>query len=138
MNDVILVMQLAAEFWDGVEQFNRGEFYACHDTLEAIWMEASEPERKFYQGILQMAVACYHLGENNHRGAMILLGEGMNRLGAYSDDESRIALTQLLAQGQTLLRQLQTLSTAGGETNSSTWQQALAALTRPQIHRLGD
>jgi predicted metal-dependent hydrolase len=131
-------MELAAEFWDGVAQFNQGEFYACHDTLEAIWMEANEPERRFYQGILQMAVACYHLGENNHRGAMILLGEGMNRLRSYSDDHSSIALSHLLAQGQTLLQQLQTLSTAEVDTTTSTWHQALAALPRPQICRLGD
>ncbi|NEQ23504.1 MAG: DUF309 domain-containing protein, partial [Microcoleus sp. SIO2G3] len=32
------------EFWQGVEQFNQQEFYACHDTLEALWMEAFEPD----------------------------------------------------------------------------------------------
>jgi predicted metal-dependent hydrolase len=35
---------LPNEFFQGVEQFNQQEFYACHDTLEALWMEASEPE----------------------------------------------------------------------------------------------
>jgi len=29
----------------GCRQFNQGQFYACHDTLEALWMEASEPQR---------------------------------------------------------------------------------------------
>ena len=45
------------EFWLGVEQFNAGQFYACHDTLEALWIEATEPEKALYQGILQIAVA---------------------------------------------------------------------------------
>lgn len=35
------------QFWQGVEQFNTREFYACHDTLEALWMEATEPEKLF-------------------------------------------------------------------------------------------
>ena len=64
--------EMPSEFWEGIEQFNHQEFYACHDTLEALWMEADEPEKKFYQGILQIAVALYHLGNLNWRGAVIL------------------------------------------------------------------
>lgn len=30
---------LHPHFWLGAEQFNNREFYACHDTFEAIWME---------------------------------------------------------------------------------------------------
>ena len=51
--------------WQGISQFNDGEFYACHDTLEAIWMEAQIPEKPFFQGILQLAVALYHLSNHN-------------------------------------------------------------------------
>jgi predicted metal-dependent hydrolase len=42
---------LPLAFWQGVEEFNQQEFYACHDTLELIWMEAEESERNFYQGV---------------------------------------------------------------------------------------
>lgn len=68
------------EFWQAVEQFNGGEFYRCHDTLEALWIEAVNPDKTFYQGILQIAVGLYHLSNLNWRGAAILLGEGMGRL----------------------------------------------------------
>lgn len=95
------------EFLRGVEQFNQGEFYACHDTLEALWMEASEPQKKFYQGVLQIAVACYHLGNHNWRGAVILLGEGINRIKAYEPAYSSIDVTQLLTQSAELLTALQ-------------------------------
>ncbi|MGK7902131.1 MAG: DUF309 domain-containing protein, partial [Hormoscilla sp.] len=33
-------MSLPSAFWQGIEQFNQQEFYACHDTLEALWIEA--------------------------------------------------------------------------------------------------
>lgn len=89
---------LPDEFWRGVEQFNQGEFYACHDTLEALWIEAIEPEKKFYQGILQVAVALYHLSNQNWRGAVILMGEGMNRLRGYQPSYASVDVEQFLAQ----------------------------------------
>lgn len=97
------------EFWQGVEQFNQQEFYACHDTLEALWMEALEPQKQFYQGILQIAVACYHLGNLNWRGAVVLLGEGIRRLSNsdYQPVYEGIDVTELLTQSSQLLKALQ-------------------------------
>jgi uncharacterized protein len=96
-----------AEFWQGVEQFNQGQFYACHDTLEALWMEATEPQKTFYQAILQIAVALYHLGNANVRGACILLGEGTNKLTRYEASYAGIDVDELLDNSAALLRQLQ-------------------------------
>lgn len=95
------------QFWLGVEQFNQQEFYACHDTLEALWMEAVEPQKRFYQGILQIAVACYHLGNLNWRGAVVLLGEGIRRLRDYEPVYEEIDVTGLLVQSIQLLQALQ-------------------------------
>lgn len=99
--------EIPTEFWQGVEQFNQQEFYACHDTLEALWMEASEPQKRFYQGVLQIAVACYHLGNLNWRGAAILLGEGIGRIKAYEPRYSGIDVSQLIDQSAELLTALQ-------------------------------
>ncbi len=96
-----------AEFWHGVEQFNQGQFYACHDTLEALWMEATEPQKTFYQAILQIAVALYHLGNSNVRGACILLGEGTNKLRRYPANYAGIDVDQLLDDSAALWKQLQ-------------------------------
>ena len=98
---------VSEQFWQGVEQFNTGQFYACHDTLEALWIEATEPEKTFYQGILQIAVALYHLGNRNWRGAMILLGEGSNRLRRYPSVYTGIDVDELLHQSVALLKILQ-------------------------------
>ncbi|MEH1944979.1 MAG: DUF309 domain-containing protein [Nostoc sp.] len=95
------------EFWQGVEQFNSGQFYACHDTLEALWIEAGEPEKTFYQGILQISVALYHLENRNWRGAVILLGEGSNRLRRYPSSFSGVDVDELLSQSAVLLTTLQ-------------------------------
>lgn len=82
--------------WQGIQQFNCGEFYACHDTLEAVWMEAPTAEKPFFQGILQLAVALYHLGNHNWRGATILLGEGSRRLEPFEPSYYSVDISDLL------------------------------------------
>jgi predicted metal-dependent hydrolase len=102
--------ELPPEFWQGVEEFNQQQFYACHDTLEALWIEAIEPEKTLYQGVLQIAVALYHLSNQNYRGAIILLGEGMNRLRRCQSAFAEIDIAQLLVQSRDLQANLQQLS----------------------------
>ena len=91
---------LPPEFWQGVEQFNQGEFYACHDTFEALWTEAQEPDRTFYQGLLQIAVGLYHLGNHNWQGAATLLGEANGRLRTYEEDYGGVNLNPVREQAK--------------------------------------
>lgn len=103
-----------------VEQFNRQEFYACHDLLEALWVEALEPDKTFYQGLLQVAVGCYHLQNLNRHGAATLLGEGIRRLHGYQPDYQQVDVTPLVEQSLTLLEAVQ-----------QTPAEALAGITIP-------
>jgi uncharacterized protein len=109
----IMEEEVEPAFWDGVEQFNQQQYYTCHDTLEAIWMEAMEPQRTFYQGILQIAVALYHLGNANVRGATILLGEGTNRLRRYQPIYAGVDVAALVEQSVDLLTKLQVAQLEG-------------------------
>jgi predicted metal-dependent hydrolase len=97
-------------FWQGVAAFNGQQFYQCHDLLEAIWMESTESEKNFYQGILQIAVACYHLGNGNWRGTVILLGEGIRRLADFQPIYQDIDVSQLRQDSYVLLAELQPMS----------------------------
>ena len=121
---------MPSEFWQAVEQFNQQEFYTCHDTLEALWMEANEPQRSFYQGILQIAVAFYHHGNRNLRGAIVLLGEGIGRLSRYQPEYAGIEVTKLLADCQEILKTLQQIAI---ETANSTPQNNDDVWEYPQI-----
>jgi uncharacterized protein len=94
----------------GIDEFNRREYYACHDTLEALWMDAVDPDKKFYQGVLQIAVGCYHLHNRNLKGAIILLGEGSGRLPYYQPVYAGIDVTALLSDSRRLLQTLQSLA----------------------------
>ncbi|KAK7377970.1 hypothetical protein VNO80_03406 [Phaseolus coccineus] len=67
-------------FDEAVALFNGGEYYKCHDYLESLWNNAEEPTSTLIHGILQCAVGFYHLFNQNHRGAMMELGEGLCKL----------------------------------------------------------
>jgi predicted metal-dependent hydrolase len=68
----------------GVEEFNRGEFYECHDTLEELWMAEDRPVRCLYQGVLQVGVAFFHLGRSRYRPVLTLLERGCGYLQPFA------------------------------------------------------
>ena len=104
---------LPPEWIQGINEFNQGEYYACHDTLEALWMDSIDPDKRFYQGVLQIAVACYHLHNRNWRGAVTLLGEGIGRLPYYQPTYAGIDVSQLIQTSSNLLRTLQSIGIEG-------------------------
>ena len=59
-----------------VRQFNEGEWFECHETLEELWVGTQGELRDFYQGFLQLAVALHHLQDGNLKGALFLLESG--------------------------------------------------------------
>jgi len=65
------------EVLHGFEQFNRGEFFEQHETLEDAWIAESDPVRYLYQGILQVGVGLYHLRRGNLYGAGRMMAKGI-------------------------------------------------------------
>lgn len=57
----------------GIEMFNDGHYYKCHDDLEEAWMEDESPGRNLYRGILQVGIALYQVERGNYRGAVKML-----------------------------------------------------------------
>ncbi|HEX6738691.1 MAG TPA: DUF309 domain-containing protein [Vicinamibacteria bacterium] len=69
----------------GIDEFNRGLFFECHDTLEEMWAGVRGPSRDFFQGLIQVAVAFYHLTGGNHAGAASMLARALKRFAPYPD-----------------------------------------------------
>jgi predicted metal-dependent hydrolase len=65
---------------EGVALFNRGEFFECHEVLEAAWLEAAGEDKVFLQGLIQVAVSFYHLRRGNFSGAGRLLRAALEKL----------------------------------------------------------
>lgn len=54
----------------GLEEFNRGEYFEAHETLEEAWNEDDTPGRELYRAILQVAVAYLQIERGNYNGAV--------------------------------------------------------------------
>ncbi|MCI0393501.1 MAG: DUF309 domain-containing protein [Chloroflexi bacterium] len=61
---------LSAPALQGLEEFNRGEFFEAHEYLEEAWNEDNSAARDLYRAILQVAVAYLQIERGNYQGAI--------------------------------------------------------------------
>jgi predicted metal-dependent hydrolase len=66
-----------------VAEFNRGQYWHCHETLESLWLPEHYPLRLFYHGLIKAAVGLLHLERHNQRGAMAKLRDAEHTLGPF-------------------------------------------------------
>jgi uncharacterized protein len=67
----------------GIVHFNGGDYFEAHEVWEDLWHDTPGPDRRFYQGLIQAAVAVYHAGNRNFRGARRLFHSGRRYMSAY-------------------------------------------------------
>ena len=67
----------------GIAEFNAGLFFECHDTLEEMWAGVRGPSRDFFQGLIQVSVAYYHLENGNAAGAESMMRRALKRFERY-------------------------------------------------------
>lgn len=98
----------------GLEQFNAGEFFECHETLESCWREQAGEEREVTQGVIQIAVAWYHLERGNVKGALRLFDRALPRLTRHLPAALGIDLSALVAAVENAKQVLQTIEIVDG------------------------
>ncbi len=81
----------------GVEQFNAGEYWECHETLEGLWVAEKREVRDLYQGILQVGVAFHQLDKNNFPGAIKMFRRGLPRLRGLPEVCQGVRVAELAA-----------------------------------------
>ena len=98
---------------EGVEQFNRGEFFEQHEILEDLWRSEPRDVRRLYQGILQIGVAMYHIQRCNHHGAVYMLTRGSTYLRPFAPRCQSVDVDHLLDQTARVLHAVNTLGRNG-------------------------
>jgi predicted metal-dependent hydrolase len=93
----------------GIEDFNRGEFHKCHDTLEQLWMAERRPVRALYKDILQIGVAFYHLEKGRQRPAITLLERATGSLRAFAPQCQGVNVAGLLSEAARCLDEVKRL-----------------------------
>jgi predicted metal-dependent hydrolase len=104
------ISETVPEFvFKGIEEFNRAEFFECHEYLEEAWMQESRRVRFLYQGILQVGVGFYHQQNGNWRGATGLLRNGTVRLKEFEPETLGIDVAKLVRECERCLAELENL-----------------------------
>ena len=75
--------------------FNRGKFFDAHEVLEDVWRASPSEEKKFLQGLIQIAVGLHHHSTGNNLGARSLLARADKNLSAYGEGLGGLQLTPL-------------------------------------------
>ena len=94
---------------EGIEQFNRGEYFEQHETLEILWRDERRAIRRLYQGILQIGVAFHHLKCGNHHGVVYMLTRGSMYLRPFAPACQGVDVESLLADAARALEMVQRL-----------------------------
>lgn len=93
-------------FQRGADLFNAREFFDAHEVWEDVWRAAPVGEKKFLQGLIQIAVALHHHSRGNRDGARSLLASAQRNLSHYPDSYSGVnlaAVRSAIAQCQQAL-----------------------------------
>jgi predicted metal-dependent hydrolase len=72
-------------FYVGIEEFNTGQYFEQHETLEEIWQLDPRPVRRLYQGILKIGVGFLKLRIGNYRGTVNHINGGIAYLQRFED-----------------------------------------------------
>ncbi len=86
------------QFHRGIDEFNRGCFFECHDTLEDLWHGTRGRDRLFLQGLIQVAVGFYHLTNRNFKGAASQFMRGLAKLDGYRPVHRNLDLDALTTE----------------------------------------
>src|SRR5579862_4749481 len=96
----------------GIAQFNRGEYFEQHETLEILWRAEPRDVRRLYQGILQIGVAFHHLRRLNHHGTVYMLTRGPLYLAPFAPRCQRVDVAALIADAGAALAEVERLGKA--------------------------
>jgi predicted metal-dependent hydrolase len=96
----------SGEILQALGEFNRGDWYDCHETLEDLWIGSEDEPRWFYQGLLQVAVALHHWRNGNYGGAISLLNGGIGYLQRVSPVCQRIEVARFIAETERFREEL--------------------------------
>ena len=98
-----------SSFQRGLTLFNAREYFDAHEVWEDVWRAAPVAEKKFLQGLIQVAVALHHHHRGNIDGARSLLDRAHRNLSHYPDSYAGVNLAAV----RTAIAQCQQALSAG-------------------------
>lgn len=105
---------LPEEFLLGVQLFNDGKFFECHEAWETLWLMAEGTEREFLHAMIQAAAALVHAQRGNWKGAQSVGRRAIEKLAVLPETmmcintiNVRLSLDGFLSQTKVLFPQIE-------------------------------
>ncbi len=95
-----------AQYLEGLRLFNAEDFFESHEVLEELWSETQDERKKFYQGLIQAAVALLHFGNGNLGGAKKVYLTSRRYLEAYRPEFEGLDVARFLDDLQHCFQEL--------------------------------
>ncbi len=76
--------------------FRSGRCWDAHEVLEELWLESREPDKVFYQGLIQVAASLHHLARGNMHGADKLARTAREKLAPFGTAYRGLQIESLL------------------------------------------
>ena len=86
------------EFYIGLDLFNRGFYFECHDVWEEICGDAKGKNKIFYQALIMSAVSLYHFGNENLEGALSCLQKAERQFSQLPEAFLGLNVTRFVGQ----------------------------------------
>jgi uncharacterized protein len=93
----------------GFEEFNAGQYFEQHETLELAWRAEMRPIRDLYRGILQIGVACLQIERGNAAGALKMIDRATRWLQPFRPMCQSVDVDRLLADAEQLRNEINRL-----------------------------
>jgi predicted metal-dependent hydrolase len=101
-----MTAEYPAQYLEGLRLFNAEDFFESHEVLEELWSETQDERKKFYQGLIQAAVALLHFGNGNLGGAKKVYLSCRKYLEAYQPAYEGLDLSRFLDDLQFCFQEL--------------------------------
>jgi len=86
-------------FERGLRLFNADEFYEAHEVWEDVWRPLlPSRDKRFLQGLIQIAVGLHHYRTGNNVGALSLLKRGTRNIREHRSDLLQLDIDSFLQQ----------------------------------------
>ena len=82
---------------EGVALFNEQRFWHAHEAWERIWLTAAGDEKRFLQGLIQLAAAYHHVQRGTYRGGVRLFDAALEKLEAFPESHLGVDRTEAVA-----------------------------------------
>uniref|UniRef100_I2PZI5 DUF309 domain-containing protein n=1 Tax=Desulfovibrio sp. U5L TaxID=596152 RepID=I2PZI5_9BACT len=83
-----------------VAKFNAGDYFECHEVLEALWLEEPGPVRDLYKGVIQVAAGFFHWENGNKAGCLKHLERAIVYLARYAPRCQGLDVAALMIEAQ--------------------------------------